>query len=69
MYTPNKNSVPYHNKNTIGLQKYTYLPSHITPFASVFKSLKTKQMMIELKLQILHVIINMIPHVLVNMIL
>ena len=42
MYPPNKNSVPDHNKNTIGLQKYKYLPSHISPFASGFKSLKNK---------------------------
>ena len=42
MYTPRKDTNPNQNKNTLELQKDQYLPSHVTPFSSGFKSLKNE---------------------------
>ena len=69
MSPPIKYPIPNQNKDTLGLEKYQCLTSHVPQFASRFKSLIKRQMMIILKLQIIHVLIKMIRHVLIEMII
>ena len=42
MSQPRKDPIPNQNKNTLGLQIYQCLPSHITPFSYGFKSLRNE---------------------------
>ena len=43
MSPPRKYPIPNQDKNTLGLQKYQCLPSHVPPFSSEFKSLRNKE--------------------------
>ena len=42
MFPPIKDTIPNQDKNILGLQKYQYLPPHVPPFSSGFKSLRIK---------------------------
>ena len=35
--TPRKDPIPNQDKNTLGLQKYQWLPQHVSPFPHGFK--------------------------------
>ena len=40
MYLPRKDQIPNQDKNTLGIQKYQCLPTHVPPFSPAFKSLR-----------------------------
>ena len=42
MSAPRKDPIPDQDKNTLGLQKYQCLPSHVPPSSYGFKSLRNK---------------------------
>ena len=42
MSPPRKDPIPNQDKNTLGLQNDQFLPSHVPPFSSGFKSLRNK---------------------------
>ena len=69
MSPPRKDPTPNQDKNILGIQKDQFFPPHVPPFTYGFKSLGTRQVMIILKVQILHVLINIICNVLINIIL
>ena len=43
MSPPRKDPIPNQDKNNLGLQKYQWIPSHITPFSSGIKSLRNEE--------------------------
>ena len=42
MSPPRKDPIQNQDKNTLGIQKYQRLPSHVPPFTSGFKSLRNE---------------------------
>ena len=42
MSPPKKDQIPNQDKNTLGLQKYQFLPTHVPPFPPGIKSLRNK---------------------------
>ena len=40
---PRKDPITNQDKNNLGLQKYQWLPPHVTPFPTGFKSLRNKK--------------------------
>ena len=42
MSPPRKDPIPNQDNNTLGLQRYQCLSSHVNTFSSVFKSLRNK---------------------------
>ena len=41
--TPRKDPIPNQDKNTLGLQKYQFLPAHIPTFTPGFKSFRNEE--------------------------
>ena len=64
-----KDPTPNQDTKLMGLNKYQCLTLFLPPFLSVNKILLNAEMMIILKLQILHNMKKMIRHILVKMIL
>ena len=42
MSPPIKDPIPNQDKNTLGIQKYQRLPSHVPPFSSGIESLRNE---------------------------
>ena len=68
MYPPINDPIPNQDKNSSGIQKYQCLPSHVPPFTPGMKSLKNKENDDNTE-TILHVLIKIIRHILIEMIL
>ena len=42
MSSPRKDNIPNQDKSISGIQKYQFLPSHVPPFSSGFKSFRNE---------------------------
>ena len=69
MSTTRKDPIINHDKTIIGLKKYQCLTPDVPPFFPGNKRLLNWEMMIILKLQILHNLKKMIRHILIKMII
>ena len=65
---PREDTIPNQDKK-FSTPKYQCLPSDVTPFPSEIKSLRNEENVIIMKLQILHILINMIHYILIEIII